>query len=97
MIHRAPFLMSKCVSHIYYDMFHMYLCAHREMQAFLNYSQFCMEIERMAKHEKYDFLFFNMKCFDANLLIIPNKIVSVFNQESKLNLVELYLGTRKDT
>lgn len=66
------------------------------MQAFLNYSQFCMEIKRMAKHEKYDF-FLSVKCFDADLLIIPNKGVIVFNQESKLNLVELYLGTRIDT
>lgn len=96
MIHRAPFLLSKCVSHIYYDMFHMYLCANREMQAFLNYSQFCMKIERMAKMRNMIF-FFNVKCFDANLLIIPNKGVTVFNQESKLNLVELYLGTGKDT
>lgn len=51
MIHRALFLMSKCVSHTYYDMFRMLT----EVQAFLNYSQFCMEIKRMAKHEKYDF------------------------------------------
>ena len=39
-------------------------------------------------------LFLSVKCFDADLLIILNKEVIIFNQESKLNLVELLFPTK---
>lgn len=43
--------------------------------------------------EKYD-VFLSVKCFDAYVLIIPNKELIVFNQESKLKLMELFFQPR---